>query len=1682
MRLKTNWKNKVFLSGILGIVFLWFTTSNSLAATFTRRPFLQNVKTNSIELRWVTDTHEGLIVKYGTTTAYGSQVASDTVSGTGGSNNHAIISSLNTNTKYFYQILTSGGSPLTAAGDSEYFFRTSPSIGSTTPFTFAIWGDSGNASSNQKAVAKQVAIKKPNLAVIAGDVAYGYTTDFTNNNNLYFNQYTDTANGQNSMRFTPYYVTCGNHELSCPTVMADHSLPGGGNQGGAISTYAFDYGNVHFVSLNSNGSYAYIASSPQLSDPQIRWAYNDLKASSQPWKVVIFHHNGWSAGSHSSNSAIESNLVHMASDAGADIVMWGHSHVYERWNKRTGTGFYPNVQEYTIGNGGQAGASSCTSTSPGPGCAAKSTASGESGFLYAEVNGDSMTLHYIKSDGSNPDTITLNSGGTVTGVASPTLSAPTATPRPTFTVTPRPSTTVTPRPSTTITPRPSTTLTPGPITQGAVLSLLPATQSLSVNVNGTLNANINPNNNQVASIEFVINYNPSIIRINNISPGPFFTDPGIGSPVEVFKTIDNTLGQIHYAVGFPLGSNYSSTSAKSAATISFTTLVGGSSPATYVVSGTPSTKVANLSGQNILATVQNATVSVAQGSTSTPTLRPTNTVTPRPSTTVTAVPTTRPSITPTQGLNATNTPTPGTGSGTTLSPIADSYVSSLYTTHNYGSDSTVITSDYITNNLKTSFLKFHVGSIGIQTADLKLKIALNRKAYKKFYTTTAGWSESTINYSNRPSFGTEVGVLNRLDTQMQIGEVITIPLNAGSLHPDSNGNISIGSNNTGDGYTLEYYSKESGQGSPKLVINGGIVGTTVTPIPTQGTSNHSILSFTPSTQSKNVGASGTVTSDINPNGDNVASIEIVATFDPRIIKVDSIAPGPFFTDPGIGSPVEVIKTIDNTLGKIHYAVGFPLGSNYSSSAVKSAATISFTSLTGGSSPITYVISGFPSTKVANLSGQNVLASVQNATIFVTNTVSSTPSPRPTLTSTPRPTLTATPRPTSTATPTSVLTKASLQLLPNTQTLFTNNSGIMNVYLDPKTNQVSALELYMSFDPSIVKVDNIAPGAFFTDPGIGAPVEIIKQIDNVNGTIYYALGFPLGSNYSSSLAKDAAIISFTALNPGTTDVSFTLSGSKYTKVSSINGINVLGTATGASILVDSVATLTPTAKLTATATTTPTQFIPSPTSINLPSTTPGPVFTYEGCQKATGGWGNISFPSQTGVFSAAFDATPMGYTNSQGSMSYVGFSGGVQQQFDGLAAIISFVPNGNILARDYNHYSFTNQMSYNLGSTYHIRFAIDLNRHTYSVYVTPPGGTEKLLALNFSFRYEQKSIMLLNTLELYAKTNKRSIEVCNLVITPMGSSVTATSGPSSTPRPTSTLALTATPRPTLTSGLTPTAENTPTIALTPTQFIATATPRPTVTPTVFVPSPTPVPCSPNNGDADGDGDSDMDDYNIWNAHYNQSTSNGPSDGDFNCSGFVDGVDYVIWLNQFNITHFTPTPIPSITRAATNTLTPTRVVTSTLSPTPLVPTVTYLSLLPSTQTVGINQTGVLNTFIDPKGENVSSMEIVFTYNPSLIRVTNIVPGPFFTDPGIGSPIEVKKVIDTVNGKVDYALGFPLGSQYSSTSAKVAAIVSFTALSSGTTQTVFVSSGTPSSMVANLSGLNVLRATVNAGITVQ
>ena len=142
------------------------------------------------------------------------------------------------------------------------------------------------------------------------------------------------------LRQTPLWPTLGNHdgrEADSPTQSGPYydlfTLPALGEAGGLASGteayYSFDYGNIHFICLDS------FDTDRSVGGAMLTWLQADLAATIQPWIIAFWHHPPYSKGSHDSDS--ETPLEQMRERAlpileagGVDVVLTGHSHSYER--------------------------------------------------------------------------------------------------------------------------------------------------------------------------------------------------------------------------------------------------------------------------------------------------------------------------------------------------------------------------------------------------------------------------------------------------------------------------------------------------------------------------------------------------------------------------------------------------------------------------------------------------------------------------------------------------------------------------------------------------------------------------------------------------------------------------------------------------------------------------------------------------------------------------------------------------------------------------------------------------------------------------------------------------------------------------------------------------------------------------------------------------------------------------------------------------------------------------------------------------------------------------------------------------------------------------------------------------------------------------------------------------------
>lgn len=406
----------------------------------TRGPYLQAVTPSSVVVRWRTNQPTDSRVMFGTRPGQLNQQANDPTP----TGEHIVtLTGLQPATKYYYTIGSAAG---VLAGDTAQNVRTSPAPGSTGPIRFWALGDFGSYTPNQFAVRDQIARftanHRPDLWLWLGDNTYNYGYDDEYQRNV-FNIYPDF------FRNIPAMPTPGNHDYADNVNNFDiayykvFSVPTKGEAGGipsnTASYYSYDYGNVHFISLDSYGRENGQFRLYDTTGTQVQWLKRDLAANKQPWTVVYFHHPPHTKGSHNSDTEDEliqlrQKLTPILERYGVDLVLNGHSHVYERsyrmrgltglantFDKRTNatdTTTYrydgsanscPVVAQgagtvYAVaGSGGQLGGRAADY--PHPAMIYSNTTLG--GSLIVDVTDNRLDGQWVASDGSVPDRFTI---------------------------------------------------------------------------------------------------------------------------------------------------------------------------------------------------------------------------------------------------------------------------------------------------------------------------------------------------------------------------------------------------------------------------------------------------------------------------------------------------------------------------------------------------------------------------------------------------------------------------------------------------------------------------------------------------------------------------------------------------------------------------------------------------------------------------------------------------------------------------------------------------------------------------------------------------------------------------------------------------------------------------------------------------------------------------------------------------------------------------------------------------------------------------------------------------------------------------------------------------------------------------------------------------------------------------
>lgn len=199
-------------------------------------------------------------------------------------------------------------------------------------------GDIARCDSPGAAATAALVERTPGVVFTAGDNAY------PNGSAENFARCYDPAWGRFRARTLP---AVGNHDARSAGAAPyfEYFGPNAGPAGRGY--YSYDLGGWHVVVLNSTGDVG-------RGSAQERWLRADLAAHPARCTLAYWHHPRFSSGPHG-NSAKMADLWRTLYDAGADVVISGHDHLYERFAPQTADG-RPDpargIREFVVGTGG----------------------------------------------------------------------------------------------------------------------------------------------------------------------------------------------------------------------------------------------------------------------------------------------------------------------------------------------------------------------------------------------------------------------------------------------------------------------------------------------------------------------------------------------------------------------------------------------------------------------------------------------------------------------------------------------------------------------------------------------------------------------------------------------------------------------------------------------------------------------------------------------------------------------------------------------------------------------------------------------------------------------------------------------------------------------------------------------------------------------------------------------------------------------------------------------------------------------------------------------------------------------------------------------------------------------------------------------------------------------------------
>jgi hypothetical protein len=362
------------------------TGPEQIILTCTRNP------ATSQTITWLTPNNDSSLVQYAVAEGFNGdfdaagQMAAAVKSFAGSDNYHytVTLTGLKPGTQYFYRVGKDG------AWSEPLSFSTSAA---PQDFTFLYLGDVQDGYAQWGNLLDEIYRENPQIrfALLGGDL-----TD-NGSDQHEWGEFLDAATGVFSR--IPMMPAKGNHDGSLFSEF--FSLPDNGPQGVSGTFYSFDYGDAHFVVLDTSNI---------ITESVKQWLQEDLEETSKKWNFAVFHIPAYPVvyDYKGIDQTLCEHWVPILEANGVDMVFVGHQHVYMRthpiFQGEVQSGAYGIV--YVMGNSG----SKFYDTAEGfPYIAREETGSN---YQLLELNGNVLTLTAKKAGGELIETYALSKGET----------------------------------------------------------------------------------------------------------------------------------------------------------------------------------------------------------------------------------------------------------------------------------------------------------------------------------------------------------------------------------------------------------------------------------------------------------------------------------------------------------------------------------------------------------------------------------------------------------------------------------------------------------------------------------------------------------------------------------------------------------------------------------------------------------------------------------------------------------------------------------------------------------------------------------------------------------------------------------------------------------------------------------------------------------------------------------------------------------------------------------------------------------------------------------------------------------------------------------------------------------------------------------------------------------------------